>query len=209
MGFYDDHVLPRVIDFMCNLPPMQVLRERVTAPLRGEVLELGFGSGLNLPYYGNGVTRVHAIEPSTTGRKLAAKRIAASHVAVEWSGLDGQKLALRDASVDAVLSTFTFCTIPDLGAALAEARRVLRPGGSLHFLEHGRSHEPGVARWQDRLNPLQRRLAGGCNLNRAMGEYVKNAGFRIEALQTYYMPGPKVVSLMYEGRAVREHRPRK
>lgn len=202
MGFYDDQIVPRMINLVCGMSQLLPIRERVTSALQGDVLEIGFGSGLNLPYYGSDVTKIYAVDPSATGKKLASKRITACKIPLEWSGLDGQRLALPDASVDAVLSTFTFCTIPDLAAALAEARRVLRPNGTLHFLEHGRSPDAGVAKWQDRLNPLQQRMCGGCNLNRSIDKHVQDAGFRIETLQTYYLPGPKFAAHMFEGRAV-------
>jgi ubiquinone/menaquinone biosynthesis C-methylase UbiE len=202
MGFYDDHILPRCIDFMLSTPPILLARARVTSAAHGEVLEIGFGSGLNLPYYPPTVTKILTVDPSATGKKLASKRLAACSIPVEWSGLDGQRLAMPDASVDAVLSTFTMCTIPDLSAALAEVKRVLRPGGTLHFLEHGRSPVPNVAKWQDRLNPVQKRLFGGCHLNRAMDERLRAAGFEITQLETFDVPGPKVATHLYEGCAV-------
>jgi ubiquinone/menaquinone biosynthesis C-methylase UbiE len=201
MAFYTDHVAPRILDFALSRKPILTLRERVTQGLRGDVLEIGFGSGLNLPYYPRAVTRVLAVDPSALGRKLARKRVAASAAPVEWSGLDGERLDLPDASVDAVLSTFTMCTIPDLERALREVRRVLKPGGTLHFLEHGRSQEPKVAAWQDRLNPLQNRVGAGCNINRPIAGSIEGAGFRIDALDRYYLPGPKAMGCMYEGRA--------
>jgi ubiquinone/menaquinone biosynthesis C-methylase UbiE len=201
MGFYADHVLPRCIDFVLSRKHILELRARVASQLAGEVLEVGFGSGLNLPYYPRAVTRALAVDPSEVGRKLAQKRIAQSPFPVEWCGLDGESLALPSASVDAVLSTFTFCTIPNLQRALAELRRVLKPEGTLHFLEHGRSPEPRVAKWQDRLNPCNRVLAGGCNINRAIDREIADAGFELAGLQRYYLPGPKVAAHMFEGRA--------
>ena len=203
MGFYDDHILPRCIDVVLSTPPILRARERVTGRLAGEVLEIGFGSGLNLPYYPAAVTTIHAVDPSATGKKLAQKRVAACSIPIEWSGLDGQALALPDASVDAVLSTFTLCTIPNLPQALAELTRVLRPGGTLHFLEHGRSPEANVAKWQDRITPYYKPFAGGCHLNRAVDESLRNAGFVIEALDNYYLKGPKVGTYLYEGHASR------
>jgi ubiquinone/menaquinone biosynthesis C-methylase UbiE len=201
MGFYADQILPRCIDFALSRRPILRARERITEGLSGEVLEIGFGSGLNLPYYPASVSKIYAVDPCETGKRLARERIAACSIPIEWAGLDGQTLELADASVDAVLSTFTFCTIPNLDAALAELRRVLRPGGQLHFLEHGRSPEPGVAKWQDRLTPIQRRMAGGCHLNRAMDDKVRAAGFELHSLETYYLKGPKVGTYVFEGRA--------
>lgn len=201
MGWCAEHLLPRCIDFALSRRHIQPARERIVRGLRGEVLEIGFGSGLNLPFYPREVTRIHAVDPSAVARKLARGRLAACPIPVEWSGLDGQRLALPDASVDAVVSTFTLCTVPDVELALREARRVLKPGGALHFLEHGRSPEPKLARWQDRLTPLQRRLAGGCHLNRAIADHVRSAGFCLDALENYHLPGPRIATYLYEGRA--------
>jgi ubiquinone/menaquinone biosynthesis C-methylase UbiE len=170
------------------------------------VLEIGFGSGLNLPEYPATVERVLAVDPSGVGRTLAAKRIAASPIPVEFVGLDGQDIPLGDASVDAALSTFTLCTIPDPTRALAEVRRVIRPNGRLHFLEHGLCPDPDVARWQHRCNGMQQRVAGGCNLDRAVDRLVDDAGFEIEALANGFLDGPKPMrpwGYLYEGRARR------
>jgi SAM-dependent methyltransferase len=201
MGLYTDQFLPRWTEFALSRAPILAARRRVTHGLRGAVLEIGFGSGLNLPYYPAEVTQVFAVEPSSVAKRLARERVAQCSVPFEWSGLDGQHLALPDASVDAALSTFTLCTIPDLDRALRELRRVIRQGGRLHFLEHGRSPSARVAHWQDRLNPLHRRLAGGCNLNRDLPDCLRAAGFCIDALDTYRMPGPKLASDFFEGRA--------
>jgi ubiquinone/menaquinone biosynthesis C-methylase UbiE len=130
--------------------------------------------------------------------------VAACAIPIEWSGLDGQALSLADDSVDAVLSTFTLCTIPNLQQALAEFRRVLRPGGTLHFLEHGRSPEPNVAKWQDRITPYYKPFAGGCHLNRAIDENLREAGFVIETLDNYYLKGPRIGTYLFEGRASRD-----
>jgi SAM-dependent methyltransferase len=203
MGFYSDQVLPRITNVALGSAELAELRSRVASELDGEVLEVGFGSGLNVPHYPPAVTRVRAVDPATVGRKLAADRVAASPVPVEYIGFDGQDLPLDDESVDHVLTTWTLCTIPDVGGALREIRRVLRPGGSLHFLEHGRSPDPHVARWQDRLTPLQRTWAGGCHLNRPIDELIADAGLRIDRLDTYYVRGPKVSGYMYEGVATR------
>jgi SAM-dependent methyltransferase len=202
MRFYEEHVVPRLVDVALSGRRLGRLRQRVAAPLAGEVLEIGFGSGRNVPFYPPEVTRVRAVDPATVGRKLAARRVAASSVPVEYIGLDGQALPVDDESVDHVLTTWTLCTIPDVGRALHEIRRVLRPGGALHFLEHGRSDQPGVARWQDRLTPLQRRLAGGCHLNRPIDQLIVAADLRVTDLATY-SEGPKVFGSMFEGTAVK------
>jgi ubiquinone/menaquinone biosynthesis C-methylase UbiE len=201
MSFYEEHILPRCVDWLLSRKPFLEARERIAAGLTGEVLEIGFGSGLNLPYYPKTVTRILAVDPSGTARELAAERLGACPIPVEFCGLDGQALPLPDASVDSVLSTFTLCTIPDLGRALAEVRRVLKPGGRFHFLEHGRSPEPNVAKWQDRLTPIQRRIAGGCHLNRAIDRAIEDADFTLVSLERYYLERPKFAAHLFEGRA--------
>ncbi|HKP58210.1 MAG TPA: class I SAM-dependent methyltransferase [Polyangiales bacterium] len=203
MGFYSEHIVPRCTDFMLSRAPILKIRERVARGLTGDVVEIGFGSGLNVPYYPEGVKRVFAVEPSPVGRKLSERRVQESSVPVVWSGLDGQRLELEDASVDCALSTFTLCTIPDVEAALRELRRVIRPGGMLHFLEHGRSPDAKVAKWQDRLNGLQQRMAAGCNLNRPTADLLRGAGFCMDALDNYYLPGPRFAAYISEGRARR------
>jgi ubiquinone/menaquinone biosynthesis C-methylase UbiE len=204
MGFYEREVLPRVVDVALRGKQLDALRARVSARLAGEVLEIGFGSGRNVPHYPASVTRVRAVDPALVGRKLAANRVAASTVPVEYVGLDGERLPVEDASIDHVLTTWTLCTIPDVDRALEEIERVLRPGGSLQFLEHGRAPDVSVRRWQDRLTPMQRHLAGGCHLNRAIDELVAGAGLHIERLDTYYLKGPKAFGSMYEGTATRQ-----
>ena len=179
------------------------IREQAVFGLSGVVLEVGFGSGLNVPLYPAGVGRVLAVEPAPVARRLAAKRIAASPVPVEYVGLGAQSLPLGTESVDHVLTTWTLCTIPEVSDALGEMHRVLRPGGQLHFAEHGRSPDPSVARWQDRLTPLQRALAGGCHLNRPIDKLIEAAGFHMARLENFYMKGPKWTSYMYVGVAVK------
>lgn len=203
MGFYRERVLPRVTDVTLGRQEYAVIRQRVAAGLAGEVLEVGFGSGLNVPHYPGAVTRVLAVGPANAGRKLAAGRVARSGVPVEYAGLDGQDLPVSSASIDHVLITWTMCTIPDVEAALAEMHRVLRPGGQLHFAEHGRSPDPATARWQDRLTPLHRLVFGGCHLNRPVELLIADAGFTLTALRTYYLKGPKPMRYTYEGLATR------
>lgn len=199
-GFYTDRVLPRITDLALG-KPMDETRARVASGLSGEVLEIGFGSGRNLRHLPPTVTRLLAVEPASGGPKLAKTRIAAAACPVELIGLDGQSIPLADAAVDHVLITWTLCTIPDAGAALREAIRVLRPGGTLHFVEHGRSPDPKVARRQDQLNPVWRKVFGGCNLNRSASELLQAAGFQLDELRTYQTPGPgpKAPGFMYEG----------
>jgi SAM-dependent methyltransferase len=203
MAIYRDVVFPHVINLAMNTKTTREIRDRVCSRLKGEVVEIGFGTGLNVPHLPAGVTRLHAVDPMRTGARLASKRVAASPVPVSLAGLDGESLPFADQSADAVLSTWTLCSIPDAVAALREVRRVLRPGGALHFVEHGRSPDEGVRRWQDRLNPVEQRVACGCNLNRDIPGLVEQAGLRVERLDTYYTPGdPKVLGWTYEGVAV-------
>jgi len=199
MGFYVDHILPRCTNLLLGGGEFAKIRSRVASGLCGDVLEVGFGSGLNVPHYPSGVDQVVAVDPATLGRKLAAGRVAASPVPVEYVGLDGASLPLESGTIDHVLVTWTLCTIPEVEDALGEVRRVLRPGGQLHFVEHGLSPEPGVAKWQHRLTPLQRRVAGGCHLDRPIDRLIEGAGFSVTQLDTYQLGGPKPMGFMYEG----------
>ena len=203
MGLYGDQILPRAIDLMMRGGELAAARARVATGLEGEVLEIGFGSGLNIPYYPAGLERVRAVDPAAVGRKLAARRAAACAVPVEYVGSDAQALPVADASVDSVLSTWTLCTILDAARALAEIGRVLRPGGSFRFVEHGLAPDAKVARLQQRLTPLQRRAFGGCHLNRRIDQMVAAAGLELTRMDTYYMKGPRALGYTFEGVAVR------
>ncbi|GAA1219280.1 class I SAM-dependent methyltransferase [Kitasatospora nipponensis] len=191
MGFYAKQVVPRIINVACGMKEAEHLRRRVCEGLEGDVLEIGFGSGLNVLFYPESVMRVDAVEPSDVGWKLAGKRLAATPVRVERSGLDGQVLPFADDSFDAALSTWTLCTIPDAEAALHEVRRVLKPGGTLHFIEHGLApaEDESVRRWQQRLDPLEQRLFDGCHLNRPIVDLLTTAGFVITDLDVFYEKG--------------------
>ena len=202
MRFYRDRVFPRLMNLACNTKETRRIRAAVCAPLAGEVLEIGFGTGLNLPHLPRSVTCLRAVDPLEPGRDLAGDRLAASHVEVDFVGLDGQVLDLEDDSVDAALSTWTLCTIPDASAAVREIGRVLRPGGAFHFAEHGRAPDANIQKWQDRLNGLQNRVACGCNLNRDMAAIIEDGGMTITSLDTFYAKGdPKVLGFTYQGRA--------
>jgi len=199
MSWYQDRVLPYIIELAMRPKEFGPVRTRVTGGLDGEVLEIGFGSGHNVPHYPPEVTRVLAVDPATVGRKIAAGRVQRSPVPVEFAGLDAGSLPARDGSIDHVLSTWTLCTVPDPGQALAEIVRVLRPGGSLHFAEHGLSPDAKVAGWQRRLNPVQGLLFGGCQLDRPIDQLIASSGLQVSKLDTYYLRGPKTVAYTFEG----------
>jgi SAM-dependent methyltransferase len=206
MGYWTDRVLPRLTERSLSTPDVQALRVEVCAGLRGRVLEIGFGSGLNLPVYPAEVEQVDAVEPADLAWEMSARRRAGSRVPVERTGLDGQRLAAADGQYDAALSTFSLCTIPDVERALREVHRVLRPGGYLHFLEHGLAPEPGVQRWQHRLDPLQRRLGGGCHLSRDIPALVSGSGLEVVEVAAAYLAGPRLSrpwTYRFAGRAVR------
>lgn len=191
MGLYREQVVPRLVDLTCGSAGFDRWRAQAVEGLAGRVVEIGFGSGLNVPHYPPDVDTVLAVEPAVVARRLAERRTAASPVRVEHVGLDGQHIPLDDASCDAALFTFTLCTVPDPEQALSELRRVVRPGGTVHFLEHGLSPEAGVAKWQHRIEPVQRRLADGCHLTRDPTELVGRAGFVMERNEQRYARGPK------------------
>ncbi|MDO8364068.1 MAG: class I SAM-dependent methyltransferase [Actinomycetota bacterium] len=202
MSLYRERVLPHLIDRACGTADLRRWRVQVADGLAGTVVEIGFGSGLNMAAYPAAVQRVFAVEPAEVARRLAQRRIDDSPIQVEHIGLRGESIPLDDASCDGALSTFTLCTIPGVEQALAEVRRVLKPGGRLHFLEHGRSPDATVAKWQHRIEPMQKRLADGCHLTRDPAALVEAAGFRLERVESRYAKGPKPWSWFTEGVAV-------
>jgi ubiquinone/menaquinone biosynthesis C-methylase UbiE len=205
VGFYTEQILPRLQDKAMDRREMADVRSRVCSTLEGEVVEIGFGTGLNARHYPTAVTKVFAVEPSRLCMRIAQPRIAQSPASVQLAGLTGEHLDLPSEEFDAVLSTWTMCTIPNIEAALHEMRRVLKPGGSLHFVEHGHAPDPKVARWQARIEPVHKRIAGGCHLTRRISDILEQVGgFRIEQLDSYYFKGePKPFGYTYEGRAIK------
>lgn len=203
MGIYTEKVLPHIIDKACGMKSAVPLRQRVCDGLHGRVVEIGFGSGHNIPHYPATVTGVAAVEPADVGWKLAGTRLAAASVPVERTGLDGQALPLPDHSCDTALSTWTLCTIPDVATALGEVQRVLKPGGTLHFVEHGLAPDENVQRWQHRLEPMQKRLFGGCHLSRPIADLLTDAGFTLSEVEIFYEDGaPKFLAADTLGVAV-------
>jgi SAM-dependent methyltransferase len=203
VGIYAERVLPRIINVVCGMKTSNPLRQRVCEGLHGRVVEIGFGSGLNVPFYPAAVSVVSAVEPADLGWKLAQKRIGASSIPIERSGLDGQSLPFPDDSFDAAVSAWTLCTIPDVEQALREVRRVLKPGGTLHFIEHGLAPDEKVQRWQHRLNPVEKVMFGGCNLDRPILDLITGAGFTIADVDVFYEKGaPKFVAADSLGVAV-------
>ncbi|MRH90046.1 methyltransferase domain-containing protein [Nocardia sp. SYP-A9097] len=203
MGIYENQVLPRIVDLSCGASMLDPVRELTCEGLHGRVVEIGFGSGRNVPFYPGAVDSVTAVEPVDTGWRMASKRLAAAKVPVERAGLDGQSLPFADNSFDSALSTWTLCTIPDAQAALAELRRVLVPGGTFHFVEHGLAPDAGVQKWQHRLNPVQRKLFGGCNLNRDIRAMIEEAGFEIREVDCFYEHKlPKFIGALSRGVAI-------
>ena len=195
MGIYREKILPRIINVACGMKTSNPHRERVCEGLSGRVIEIGFGSGLNVPFYPSSVSSVSAIEPADLAWRLAQKRVGASPIDVERAGLDGQSLPFEDDSFDTALSTWTLCTIPNVRQALSEVRRVLKPGGTLHFVEHGLAPDEKVQKWQNRFNGLQMKLFGGCHLNRPIVPLLTDAGFTIKDVDIFYEKGaPKTVA---------------
>lgn len=205
MGFYDRHILPRLLDGAMSAKPITYQRKKVVPRAEGRVLEIGFGSGHNLPFYdARKVSRLWALEPSAEMRARAAERVAASAIPLEFLDLPGESIPLEDGAVDTVLVTYTLCTIPDVMTALSEMRRVLKPDGRMIFCEHGEAPDAGVRRWQRRLTPVWKAIGGGCHLGRPIPTLLSEGGFRVEGLQTMYLPStPRFAGFNYWGEAVK------
>jgi len=202
MGFYESYLLPRVVHFTCGLGPAMKQRQKVVPLAKGRVLEIGIGSGLNIPFYdASRVEHLWGLDPSEDMWAIAQKNAAEHHIDAEFIQAGAESIPLDTASADTVIMTYTMCTIPDVAAALAEIRRVMKPGGKLLFCEHGRAPDESVRRWQNRLNPLWGKLGGGCNLNRPIDTLLQQAGFHFPDLQTMYIPGWKPACFNYWGSA--------
>ena len=207
MNIYTKYVLPRLIDLAMRNKASKAERLKLVPLATGKTLEVGIGSGLNIPLYSRNVTRLLGVDPSSELWKLAPRRAEAAPFRIEFVKGSAENLPLDDETVDTVVTTWTLCSIPDPALALSEMRRVLRPGGKLLFIEHGRSPDARVVRWQDRLNPLWRRLAGGCNLNRRIDDLITSSGFSMTEVQRGYAPGPKPLAYLYRGLAVPRREP--
>ena len=203
MGFYDKHIVPRFINCACGTKPIMKQREKVVPKAEGVVLEIGIGTGLNLPYYDEAkVGRVIGLDPSQESWELAGERARALGIPINFIGLPGEQIPLQDDSVDCVLVTYSLCTIPDPVAAPVGMSRVLRPGGKLLFCEHGLAPDADVVKWQDKINPVWRRIAGGCNLHRDIPTILKSGGFAIGAMEQMYLPStPRFAGYNYWGDA--------
>jgi ubiquinone/menaquinone biosynthesis C-methylase UbiE len=201
MGFYHDRILPFVIHMAMRQRKLAAYRNRLVPAAEGRVLEIGIGSGLNLPFYTRKADHVIGLDPSPRLLSMARQAARPPTSAVEFVEASAEAIPLEDGSVDTVVTTWTLCSIPDAPRSLREMRRVLKPGGRLLFVEHGRAPDAGVRWWQDHLNPAWKRLGGGCHLNRAIGTLIEGAGFQFERIETGYMRGPRPMSFMYEGSA--------
>ena len=202
MGLYAQYVLPRIIDLAMRNEETARLRAAWIPLARGEVLEVGIGSGLNLPFYSSDVHRIYGVDPSVELQRIARGRVVAAPVEVEFLSQSAEEqLPLADASIDTVVTTWTLCSIANAPKALREMKRVLKASGRLIFLEHGRAVDPGVADWQERITPLWKNITGGCHLNRKIDDLITAAGFRITELKTFYVRGPRPMTYTYQGAA--------
>ncbi|SFR45239.1 Ubiquinone/menaquinone biosynthesis C-methylase UbiE [Marinobacter daqiaonensis] len=204
MNFYEEKILPHLTDCACSVGQLMKLRKRIVPRAEGVVLEIGMGSAVNLPFYDpEKVERLYGLEPSEGMRRKAQPQIENSPLDVEWLNLPGEEIPLADNSVDTVLTTFTLCTIPDWRKALGQMRRVLRSDGQLLFLEHGEADQQAVRKWQNRITPVWKHVAGGCHLNRPIADMLRETGFEVVELETFYLPkAPGFAGYIYQGRAI-------
>ena len=203
MSWYEDRILPHWMNFACSASPNQKQRQKIVPEASGEILEVGFGSGLNVPFYDTSkVRKIWALEPSAGMRRKAQKTVESTEMDIEFIDLPGEQIPLDDNSVDTVLITYTLCTIRDTKQALEGMRRVLKPDGRLLFIEHGKAPDENVQRWQDRLNPAWSGIAGGCQMNRDIPALIDEGGFAIKVDERMYIPGAKILCYNYWGSAV-------
>ncbi len=203
MSWYEERILPHLMNFACSASPNQKQRQKIVPEATGEILEIGFGGGLNVPFYDpSKVKKIWALEPSEGMRRMAQPAVNGTDMDIEFIELPGEQIPLDDNSVDTVLVTYTLCTISDTEAALQGMRRVLKPQGRLLFCEHGKAPDENVARWQTRLNPVWSRIAGGCQMNRDIPALINEGGFNIEIDERMYIPGAKILCYNYWGSAV-------
>jgi len=203
LSWYSERVLPHLIDFACSASPNQKQRQKIVPDAAGDILEIGFGSGLNVPFYDpSKIRKIWALEPSAGMRRKAQAALDDTEMDIEFIDLPGEQIPLDDNSVDTVLVTYTLCTIPDAEAALQGMRRVLKPSGRLLFIEHGKAPDEDVLRWQNRLNPVWSRIAGGCQMNRDIPALIKAGGFDIKLDERMYIPGARVLCYNFWGTAV-------
>ncbi|MDY6786027.1 MAG: class I SAM-dependent methyltransferase [Cyanobacteriota bacterium] len=204
MNFYSNVIFPRLLDLSMSSATLASYRQEILANAEGEVLEVGFGTGLNLPHYPPTVRKIVAIDPNPSMKPLAQKRIDASNIEVEFCQLSGESLPMDDNRFDTAVSTWTLCSIPQIQQALSEIYRVLKPGGRFFFVEHGLSPDRAIATWQHRLNPIQKRIGNGCHINRNIEEAIARANFRIERVERQYLENtPKILGYLYKGVATR------
>jgi ubiquinone/menaquinone biosynthesis C-methylase UbiE len=203
MSFYDEKILPHVIHLACGSKPILKQREKIVPQAEGRILEIGMGSGINIAYYDpSKVEKLWGLEPSIGMREKARERVEAAAFDLEWLDLPGEEIPLDDNSVDTIVLTYTLCTIPGWLAAVQQMRRVLKPGGKLLFSEHGKAPDASVRKWQDRIDPLWGKMAGGCHLNRDIPHLLKEGGFTIKEMEALYLPStPKVAGFTYWGYA--------
>jgi ubiquinone/menaquinone biosynthesis C-methylase UbiE len=202
MGLYAEWILPSLIDLSMRNERLRPYRERTAGAAEGRVLDVGIGSGLNLPFYGRNANEIFGLDPSLPLLSRAQSKARRTKTPVHLLEGSAERIPLADHSMDTIVMTWTGCSIPEIYAALEDMRRVLRPSGRLLFIEHGRAPEARVARWQDRLNPFWQRFSGGCRLNRKIDDLISDAGFQIDRLTTGYIPGPKIMTFFYEGAAM-------